>query len=178
MRQNLLRAEAKRLAAKGAQVVEADALDPASLRAAFEGAYGVFATLPLHGGGGFEDGYKLELDQGANVYGICVLGTAADDHNNCHAHLRNRVTRSTLAGASTGSALQVRSVALLDMNPRRRVADRVSHAVQASCKRTQRLPLASRCFSGASWKMPRSALRYEAGISTGCFTDAVLYVAR
>ena len=59
-------AEAKRLAAKGAQVVEADALDAASLRAAFEGAYGVFAMTPLHGGGGFEDGYRLELEQGAD----------------------------------------------------------------------------------------------------------------
>ncbi len=67
MCRSLLSAEAKRLAAKGAEVVEADALDAASLRAAFEGAYGVFATLPLHGGGGFEDGYKLELEQGAHA---------------------------------------------------------------------------------------------------------------
>ncbi len=82
----MLRAEAKRLAAKGAQVLEADALDAASLRAAFEGAYGVFATLPLHGGGGFQDGYKLELEQGELL--SVLRGSAVDDRGNCHSYLR------------------------------------------------------------------------------------------
>ena len=97
-------AEAKRLAAKGAQVEEADALDAASLRAAFEGAYGVFAMTPLHGGGGFEDGYKLELEQGARVKNLRSSSTATADRGACrtsrrdlHRHQRASMCKRTRA---------------------------------------------------------------------------------
>ena len=57
--------DAKQLAAKGAQLVEADAADAGQLRAAFEAAYGVFAVTVALGGGEFADAYQNELKQGA-----------------------------------------------------------------------------------------------------------------
>ena len=47
-------ADAKQLAAKGALMIEADASDEGQLRAAFEGAYGVFAMTVRLGGGGLD----------------------------------------------------------------------------------------------------------------------------
>jgi hypothetical protein len=44
--------------------VEADATDAGQLRAAFEGAYGVFAMTVALGGGGINGGYERELEQG------------------------------------------------------------------------------------------------------------------
>ncbi len=60
-------ADAKQLAANGAELVEADAADSEQLRSAFEGAYGVFAVTVAMGGGGLENIYQNELEKG--VYG-------------------------------------------------------------------------------------------------------------
>ena len=57
--------DAKQLAARGAQLVEADATDADQLRAAFEGAYGVFGMTAVLAGGGIEGCYERELGQGA-----------------------------------------------------------------------------------------------------------------
>ena len=64
-------AEAKRLTTKGAQVIKANVMDAASLRAAFEGAYGVFAMTPVLRHGGIDSGYVRELEQGANAQKLC-----------------------------------------------------------------------------------------------------------
>ena len=54
------------MAAKGAEVVEADANDAAQLCAAFEGAYGVFAmTLSAAATGSPEERAQHEFEQGA-----------------------------------------------------------------------------------------------------------------
>ena len=58
-------ADAKQLAANGAELVEADASDEGQLRAAFEGAYGVFAMTVRLGGGGLDGAYEREFNSGA-----------------------------------------------------------------------------------------------------------------
>ena len=60
----MLLTDAKQLAAKGAEMVEADASDAAQLRAAFEGAYGVFAVTVAMAYGGTEGLYERELATG------------------------------------------------------------------------------------------------------------------
>ena len=60
------RAEAKQLSALQAEVVEVDATDAASLRSAFNGAYGVFAlTVTLHGPPSAQEEYEAEVKLGA-----------------------------------------------------------------------------------------------------------------
>ena len=66
-----LLADAKQLAAKGAEMVEADATNAIQLRAAFDGAYGVFAVTVALGGGGVDGGYERELEQGAQCAAGC-----------------------------------------------------------------------------------------------------------
>ena len=62
-----LMAEAKHLAALGAEVVEADATDGASLRSAFDGAYGVFAlTVTVRGPPTTQELYEAEVKLGAS----------------------------------------------------------------------------------------------------------------
>jgi hypothetical protein len=60
-------AEAKHLSALQADVVEVDATDLASLRSAFEGAYGVFAlTVTLHGPPTAQEEFEAEVRLGAS----------------------------------------------------------------------------------------------------------------
>ena len=62
----MLCAEARQLAAKGAEVTEVDASDAGQLRAAFAGAYGVFAlTLSAAATGLPEERAQHEFEQGA-----------------------------------------------------------------------------------------------------------------
>ena len=77
---------AKRLAAKGAHMVETDAMSAESLRAAFEGAYGVWGMTPVvaTSAAGAKSPYEQEIELGAGPQHPC----SQNHTRSCTCHLR------------------------------------------------------------------------------------------